>query len=223
MYRSAVISCLLSDHPSQWCQQRLDCCAGTRKTWILLLLCVCAFATNHLLVLPRSTPITISTNITTIIKAARIHYPLDVHQYLTSTTNNTIKNTKNTNDDDDDDRDDRHRVDLHVHAWGARLLATLAAQPSVAADALQALKPRGAEAAGVEAQEGKTTMLLPRLYAGLQKGLEDTGRRGRLRWGLLRPGCGACSKGWGRFACVSPRVAMCLVSLSMLRLVSVFR
>ncbi|CAN0563353.1 unnamed protein product, partial [Ectocarpus sp. 12 AP-2014] len=26
-----------------------------------------------------------------------------------------------------------HRVDLHVHAWGARLLATLAAQPSVAA------------------------------------------------------------------------------------------
>lgn len=62
-----------------------------------------------------------------------------------------------------------------MHAWGARLLATLAAQPSVAADALQALKPRGAEAAGVEAQEGKTTMLLPRLYAGLQKGLEDTG------------------------------------------------
>lgn len=69
----------------------------------------------------------------------------------------------------------RHRVDLHVHAWGARLLATLAAHPSCAADALQALRPRGAEAAGVEAQEGKTTMLLPRLYAGLQKGLEDTG------------------------------------------------
>lgn len=45
----------------------------------------------------------------------------------------------------------------------------------MAADALQALKPRGAEAAGVEAQEGRTTMLLPRLYAGLQKGLEDTG------------------------------------------------
>lgn len=72
---------------------------------------------------------------------------------------------------------DRHRVDLHVHAWGARLLATLAAQPSCAGVALQALKPRGAEAAGVEAQEGKTTMLLPRLYAGLQKGLEDTGER----------------------------------------------
>lgn len=69
----------------------------------------------------------------------------------------------------------RHRVDLHVHAWGSRLLATLAAQPSCAADALQALRPRGAEAAGVEAEEGKTTMLLPRLYAGLQKGLEDTG------------------------------------------------
>lgn len=63
-----------------------------------------------------------------------------------------------------------------MHAWGARLLATLAAQPSCAADALQALRPRGAEAAGVEAQEGKTTMLLPRLYAGLQKGLEDTGK-----------------------------------------------
>lgn len=62
-----------------------------------------------------------------------------------------------------------------MHAWGSRLLATLAGHPSCAADALQALRPRGAEAAGVEAQEGKTTMLLPRLYAGLQKGLEDTG------------------------------------------------
>ncbi|CBN76697.1 expressed unknown protein [Ectocarpus siliculosus] len=81
-----------------------------------------------------------------------------------------------------------HRVDLHVHAWGARLLATLAAQPSVAADALQALKPRGAEAAGVEAQEGKTTMLLPRLYAGLQKGLEDTGNRYKHRLSLLKGG-----------------------------------
>ncbi|CAM9191979.1 unnamed protein product [Scytosiphon promiscuus] len=81
-----------------------------------------------------------------------------------------------------------HRVDLHVHAWGARLLATLAAQPSVAADALQALQPRGAEAAGVEAQEGKTTMLLPRLYAGLQKGLEDTGNRYKHRLSLLKGG-----------------------------------
>lgn len=69
-----------------------------------------------------------------------------------------------------------------MHAWGARLLATLAAQPSCAADALQALRPRGAEAAGVEAQEGKTTMLLPRLYAGLQKGLEDTGEHEITRW-----------------------------------------
>lgn len=83
---------------------------------------------------------------------------------------------------------DRHRVDLHVHAWGARLLATLAAQPSCAGVALQALKPRGAEAAGVEAQEGKTTMLLPRLYAGLQKGLEDTGE------GLGGRGRGNCSR-----------------------------
>ncbi|CAN0020940.1 unnamed protein product, partial [Ectocarpus fasciculatus] len=58
----------------------------------------------------------------------------------------------------------------------------------VAADALQALKPRGAEAAGVEAQEGKTTMLLPRLYAGLQKGLEDTGNRYKHRLSLLKGG-----------------------------------
>ncbi|CAM9195091.1 unnamed protein product [Chrysoparadoxa australica] len=78
-----------------------------------------------------------------------------------------------------------HRVDLHVHATGVRLLATLGSAPACASDVLSALRPKGAESAGVVAAEGKTTMLLPRLYSGLAKGLEDTCSKYKQRaaWG----------------------------------------
>lgn len=66
-----------------------------------------------------------------------------------------------------------HRVDLHVHAGGAQLLTALASCPASAVYVLTELRPRGAEAVS-QAAEGKTTMLLPRLYVGLVKGLEDT-------------------------------------------------
>ncbi|KAG5192931.1 hypothetical protein JKP88DRAFT_260824 [Tribonema minus] len=96
-----------------------------------------------------------------------------------------------------------HRVDLRVHADGAQLLAALAAVPSCAAHVLGALRPRGAEAAGAAVGEGKTTMLLPRLYSGLVKGLEDAQFKYRARAALAaaaaaaREGGGSSAGGGG--------------------------
>ncbi|CAM9442939.1 unnamed protein product, partial [Phaeothamnion confervicola] len=91
-----------------------------------------------------------------------------------------------------------HRVDLHVHASGARLLAQLGAEPGCARDVLQGLWPRGNEAAdggtdGAGSGAGKTSMLLPRLYGGLQKGFEDLSARYRNR--MLLESEGQAAKG----------------------------
>jgi hypothetical protein len=74
-----------------------------------------------------------------------------------------------------------HRVDLAIHAGGARLLASLGSSPLCAGAVMVALRPKGPEASGASVPEGKSTMVLPRLYSGLVKGLEDTTHKYRVR------------------------------------------
>ncbi len=73
-----------------------------------------------------------------------------------------------------------HRVDLAIHALGARLLAGLATSPVSASGVMAALQPyvRKGE------KDRNVTMLLPRLYIGLINGLEDLIYKYRIRSGL---------------------------------------
>ncbi len=73
-----------------------------------------------------------------------------------------------------------HRVDLAIHALGARLLAGLATSPVSAAGVMAALQPCGNKGE----KDGNVTMLLPRLYVGLVNGLEDLRYKFRVRAGL---------------------------------------
>ncbi len=73
-----------------------------------------------------------------------------------------------------------HRVDLAIHAMGARLLAGIATSPVSAAGVMAALQPYSHKGE----EDRKVTMLLPRLYTGLVNGLEDLRYKYRVRAGL---------------------------------------
>ncbi len=73
-----------------------------------------------------------------------------------------------------------HRVDLAIHAMGARLLAGIATSPVSAAGVMAALQPYGHKGE----KDRNVTMLLPRLYIGLVNGLEDLKYKYRVRAGL---------------------------------------